>query len=279
MTRHATGEGGGEVVLDRRPSFVAFKIVNFDTDDVQLKPGHVDFINLEILPFLRSPGFVRTRLTGLCSRSGDFAYNVALGERRADKVKAFLLRQLMDPFKALPITTGSAGFTQAFGKSDADGIDDRAVLVEVFLFPTPPSPSPVPIPPPPPNLPEPDYKKKGSAGDDIPMFQVPGGSKLIAPNQNNALSFGAGTIVDCVVSGAFVAHVTISEGKDKRTVIPNITGTAEEFDRFGRVPVPWNFDFKVSSEFASKAGAATVTCYSDWIKGMPDPSQPTPHTP
>jgi hypothetical protein len=95
----------------------------------------------------------------------------------------------------------------------------------------------------------------------------------VQTNADNNLVFTAGTIVDCVVSGAGVAQVTISEGKDKRTVIPNITWTFEEFDRFGKVPVPWNFNFKLSSEFASKAGTAAVICYSEWVKGLPFPSQ------
>jgi hypothetical protein len=232
---------------------------------------HASFIDQEILPFLRSRAFIRARLTGLASRTGNFAYNLGLGQRRADNVQIYLFRQLTNTFKALPINTGSAGYTQAFGKSDVDGADDRAVLVEVFLSPAPPSPAPIPMPPPPPNLRVPDYVKKGSAGNDIPMFQVPQGSRLIATNSDNQLSFVAGTIVDCVVSGTGVAHVTISEGQDKRTVIPNINGTSEEFDKFGKLPLSWNFNFKVSSEFASKAGVATVVCFSDWVKGLPDP--------
>lgn len=276
MARHATGSGSGTVVLDRRPGYIAFKLVNFDIDDAHLKPGHVDFITREILPFLRSPGFHRARLTGLASRSGDFTYNLALGQRRADGVETFLFTQLTKEFKALRIDTESAGFAQAFGKSDADGMDDRAVLVEVLLSPAPPAPSPVRIPPPPPNLREPDYLKKGSAGNDIPMFQVPRGFKLIQTNQDNRLVFSAGQIVDCVVSGAGVAHVTISESKDKRTIIPSAFGSSEEFDKFGKIPLGWNFDFKFSSEFASKSGTASVICFSDWVKGIPDPSQPKP---
>ena len=277
--RHpTTGPGSGKVELDRRPSFVAFKLVNFDIDDEQLKPGHVDFIEQEILPLLKTPHFVRAQLTGEASRTGDFGYDMQLGQRRADSVKTYLFRKLTDTFKALPIDTTSVGRTQALGKSDADGADDRGVLVEVFLGLPPPKPVPPPKPNPNPNPNpdpdrEPDYVKKGSAGDDIPMFEVPGGAKLIQTNADNSLSFSAGTIVDCWVRGVGVGPVTISEGKEKRTVLPAITGQVEEFDRFGKVPVPWNFDFKLSSTFASKAGTAAVICYSDWVKGLPLPPQ------
>lgn len=269
MTRHATGPGGGKVEVDSRPTYVAFKLVNFDIDDAHMKQEHVNFIDREILPFLRASGFRRARLTGLASRTGGFAYDMHLGQRRAEAVKSYLFRQLTDTFKALPIDAVSAGFTQAFGKADVDGADDRAVLVEVFSTHARPKPAPVPVPPPPPNLPWPDYVKKGSDGNDIPMFQVPHGNKLIRTSGDNILSFSAGQVVDCVVTGAGVAHVTISESGDKRTVLPSVLGTVEEFDKFGKLPVPWNFSFKLSSEFASASGAAGVICYSEWVKGMP----------
>jgi hypothetical protein len=273
MARHpTTGPGSGKVELDRRPSFVVFKLVNFDIDDEHLKPGHVDFIEREILPLLKTPNCIRARLMGEASRTGAFSYDMQLGQRRSDNVKDYLFRQLTDRSKALPIDTGSVGFTQAKGKSDVDGADDRAVLVEVFLSLPPPKPGPIPPPPPPVPSREPDYIKKGSAGDGIPMFQVPGGSKLIQTNADNSLSFSAGTIVDCWVRGAGVGHVTISEGNEKRTVIPNINGSVEEFDRFGKVPAPWTFNFKIAAGFGS-AGTASVICYSEWVKGLPLPPQ------
>lgn len=269
MTRHATGPGGGKVEIDRRPHFVAFKLVNFDIDDARMKREHVDFIDREILPLLRARTFRRARLTGLTSRTGGFAYDMQLGQRRAENVRSFLFRQLTDTFKALPIDTASAGLTQALGKSDKDGADDRAVLIEVFSAHAPDKPPPIRIPPPPPNPLEPDYIKTDSAGHGTPMFQVPTGKRLIRTNGDNTLSFGAGQIVDCVVSGTGVAHVTISEGQDKRTVVPHRTGTVEEFTRFGKPPLFWNFNFKLSSEFTSGSGTLAVVCYSEWIKGMP----------
>ena len=204
MTRHATGPGGGKVEVDSRPTYVAFKLVNFDIDDAHMKQEHVNFIDREILPFLRASGFRRARLTGLASRTGGFAYDMHLGQRRAEAVKSYLFRQLTDTFKALPIDAVSAGFTQAFGKADVDGADDRAVLVEVFSTHARPKPAPVPVPPPPPNLPWPDYVKKGSDGNDIPMCQVPHGNKLIRTSGDNILSFSAGQVVDCVLHDLLV---------------------------------------------------------------------------
>jgi hypothetical protein len=39
------------------------------------------------------------------------------------------------------------------------------------------------------------------------------------------------------------------------------------------VPINWNLDFKMTPIVAAKAGVAGVTCFSDWIKGMPLPPQ------
>jgi hypothetical protein len=210
-------------------------------------------------------------LTGLTSRTGGATYDVRLGQQRADRVKSYLFRQLTDTFKALPIDAVSAGKNMATGRSDRDGTEDRSVIVEVFLFPAPPSPPPIPMPPLPRKIPPvPDYIKKGSGspGMDIPMFQVPNGKRLIATNTDNTLSFSAGTIVDCVVMGVGAAHVTIVEGRTKVTVQPTLAGASEEFDKFGKLPMSWKFDFKVSSEFFPRASVATVICFSDWIPGM-----------
>lgn len=102
------------------------------------------------------------------------------------------------------------------------------------------------------------------------MFEVPKGKRLIQTNADNSLFFSAGQIVDCVIMGILVGPVTVSESGRKVTVIPTLEGSTEEFDKFGKNPVPWNFDFKMSSTFASKAGTATVICFSDWLPGMPE---------
>lgn len=113
MTRQATGPGRGELLLDRRPSFVAFKLTNFDIDDDHLKDQQTEFIDTEILPLLRSRDTIRARLTGITSRTGTFVYDLALGQRRADRVRSYLLKELVASSKAVPIDTASAGKGQA----------------------------------------------------------------------------------------------------------------------------------------------------------------------
>jgi hypothetical protein len=306
--KNETGLGGGTWVLDNRPSFVILKLVNFNINSAALKEGHTDFIETEILPFLRSPTFVRARLTGMTSRTGGYAYDMGLGQRRADSVQRYLFTKLSGTFKSIDtgIDKASLGNTSAIGKSDVDGADDRAVLIEIFLQAAKPTPPRVTPPPPPPPTgqtgagegdistaggPIPEYVKKGSAGDDIPMFRVPGGSKMVRRSSvvDNTLSFEAGSIVDCVVTGVGV-QMTISEGPgegDKRTARPIFeAGITEEYSKFGEAPIHWNFSFELTGGTAHVpvvGGLGNVICYSDWIKGMPVPfdgrGRPRPRTP
>lgn len=311
-----TGAGSGKIVVDGRPVIVIAVVVNFDIESAVLKPGHTAFIDAKILPLLRSWTVTRARLTGLASRTGSSAYDLGLGQRRAQSVQSYLFSKLSGTFKSIDtgIDTASEGHTHALGKSDVVGANDRAVRIEIFFafaglmanpgfsVPDPDAPkfrSVSPPPPPPYDPNEPDkniiaeirradtaYIKKGSAGDDIRMFLVIGGSKTITEDGDNRLRFEAGDIVDCKVSAVGV-HLTISEGvseQDKRTVVPSMVGTTEEYLKLNERPVPWSFNFTFSGiESGSVSSIANVICYSNWIKGMADPfggkGTPRPRTP
>jgi hypothetical protein len=268
MSIRATGPGTGSVVLDRRPTYLAFRLGNFDIEGDKMKAEHIQFIENEVLPWIRSPRFIEARLGGLTSRTGSFSYDFALGRRRSADVEKYLyFRLAKDGVSALPISNASYSYELALGKSDIDGSEDRAVIIEIFMAHRAPPPPPTPRPD---NESDniPAYVKTVD-GTAIPMYLVPHGTRLITQNADNRLTFFAGQVVDCYIAGFGAAVVTIAESGTKKSIEPTVTGVGESFTKFGQPPIPWTFDFKPSSTIAIKAGVDTVTCYSDWITGMP----------
>jgi hypothetical protein len=272
MTKKATGPGSGRVLEDVRSAFIVCKLSNFDVEDDSLKAEHRNFIKEEIVPIVKRPDALRAYVVGMTSKTGSYDYDRQLGQRRAEHVRTELMLQ-MPPQAMVPIITSSVSKSQALGRSDVDGQDDRAVVVEVFMKYAPPSPNPNPQPEPNPDPIRPPAYIKDPSGGRIPMYQA--ASRMVTPNDANGLSFHGGTYVDCVLRGAGTV-VNVSFGNDKRTVVTTFNGVTEEFVMVGRLPVRWRFDFKQQGTLASKEGPVSVTCYSDWVDGMPMPSKEEP---
>ncbi|MBI3469533.1 MAG: hypothetical protein HY000_41555 [Planctomycetes bacterium] len=274
-----TGDGAGKVETDRRPVYVAFRLVNYNIDDPAMKSQHLDFIEREILPVISTGVPWMVRLRGMCSRSGDHQHNLELSTDRAVRVEGYLLGALQrDKRRAYRIDKVGVGFTAARGQSDKDGADDRAVVIEVFNAFKPPKPKPEkPDPPPNPQPgPLPAYENDGT-----PMFAVPETCMFITQGRDNTVAFAAGQIVDVHLSGLGAAPVQITSGNEKRTVLAAVGGTVEQFATFGKPPVGWKFDFTMNATVGASASVASVCFYSDWVPGMPRPGrgEPRPKTP
>jgi hypothetical protein len=263
-----TGDGAGKVVTDRRPVYIAFRLVNYDIDGPAMKSQHAEFIDQEILPVISTGAPWTVHIRGMCSRSGDYNHNMDLSHDRAAMVENYLRKALeRDRRRTYRIDRVGVGFTTASGQSDKDGADDRAVLIEVFnAFQPPKPPKEKPDPPPNPHPgPSPAYENDG-----IPMFPVPDTTRYLMLSQDNSVAFSAGQVVDVHVGGVGAGPVQIKTGNEKRSVVPEPNGKVEQFATLGRVPIPWKFEFTLTSAHLT-VNVASVRFYSDWVPGMPRP--------
>ncbi|TVQ91601.1 MAG: peptidoglycan-associated lipoprotein Pal [Chromatiaceae bacterium] len=68
------------------------KVVYFDYDVAEIKPQYTDLLRTHAGYIYQTPG-VRVTLEGHTDERGTRAYNLALGERRADAVRRFLVAE------------------------------------------------------------------------------------------------------------------------------------------------------------------------------------------
>jgi peptidoglycan-associated lipoprotein len=71
-------------------SMVALKDVHFDFDRYEIRPSDADILKKDYLWFKENPT-TRVMIEGNCDERGSIEYNLALGQRRADAAKDFLL--------------------------------------------------------------------------------------------------------------------------------------------------------------------------------------------
>lgn len=105
-------------------------LLNFDIDGDTPKSEHERFLVDNVVPLLEIPGVV-VRLRGVASRSGSDAHNLALSQRRVDKVQAFLRRH--GPAN-VQVDRQAVGEADAAAAGQADRTEDeafRAVIVSV----------------------------------------------------------------------------------------------------------------------------------------------------
>lgn len=109
---------------------LAASLYNYDIDGDTPKPPHEKFLVENVVPLLEIPGVVIV-LRGLASRTGSDAHNLALSQRRIDKVKAFLRKHGPANVQVAPTAAGEA---DAAAAGQADKTEDeafRAVLISV----------------------------------------------------------------------------------------------------------------------------------------------------
>src|SRR5262245_52456965 len=123
MLRH-TGPGKVEtfpISATDTTTAVAGLLFNFDFDGDTPKPKHEEWLRDNVVPLLPLPG-VKVILRGEASRAGRDAYNLALSQRRVDKVIAFLRRHGMG---ASQFVRQAAGEGDARLAGQADNTDDE----------------------------------------------------------------------------------------------------------------------------------------------------------
>src|SRR5690242_8272794 len=91
----AKSTGPGRFEIDTRysgPGMLKALLSNFDIDGDAPKPAHTQFLDQRVVPLLEfDRGHIWMR--GSASRSGSNAHNMALSERRVDKVADHLKQQ------------------------------------------------------------------------------------------------------------------------------------------------------------------------------------------
>jgi OOP family OmpA-OmpF porin len=104
-------------------------IIYFDFDKYALKdmkPAEVAKMK-DLVAFLKANPGVEVRLNGHTDWHGSDAYNLKLGERRANTVKAYLVDNGIDAKK---ISTLSKGESELVSKTDAK-LDRRVVVIQI----------------------------------------------------------------------------------------------------------------------------------------------------
>jgi peptidoglycan-associated lipoprotein len=69
---------------------VMLKDINFDFDKSNIRPGDGEILKQDVDWFKANPGS-KVRIEGNCDERGTIEYNLALGQRRADSTKKYLM--------------------------------------------------------------------------------------------------------------------------------------------------------------------------------------------
>lgn len=139
--------GPGVVTTDPRVPAGGIRAVmsNFDIDGADVKREFQTFLMTRVVPILTGPR-ARGWLQGSASHTGSDAHNLALSERRARAVEAFLVA---NGVAASRLTVSAVGESEA-NPLVSENAPDRAVgvLAAPLLSPPPPPPRPAPSAPP-----------------------------------------------------------------------------------------------------------------------------------
>lgn len=83
------------VVVAPAPVVVALKDINYDFDKYNIRPGDAEILKGNAGWFKANPG-KKMRVEGHCDERGTVEYNLALGQKRADAAKAFIVNLGVD---------------------------------------------------------------------------------------------------------------------------------------------------------------------------------------
>jgi peptidoglycan-associated lipoprotein len=88
------------------PSSTGFdKKIYFDFDKFNLSSEATETLN-ELVAFLKTNVNLKVKIEGNCDERGTIEYNLALGERRANTARDFLISQGIDPLRVSTISYG-----------------------------------------------------------------------------------------------------------------------------------------------------------------------------
>lgn len=151
-----TRTGPGRVSEQRSGGDIRGRLYNFDIDGHQLKPEHMNWLNVRALPVLAGHPFSNVWITGTTSRSATSEHNRELSRRRAAQVATYLENRSVSRSQVCrdAAWVTAAGEDLSTSPSDEDEFE-RAVLIHIHPLviytaphlprPTPPTPPPRPI--------------------------------------------------------------------------------------------------------------------------------------
>ncbi|HET7922428.1 MAG TPA: peptidoglycan-associated lipoprotein Pal [Gammaproteobacteria bacterium] len=114
--------------LDDPNSVLAQRIVYFDFDKSNIRTDFLDVLT-EHAKYLIAHPEQKMRIEGYTDERGTVEYNIALGDRRAQAVRRFLLFQGVAPDQLTTVSYGEAHPEDAGHNEDAWAKNRRAVLV------------------------------------------------------------------------------------------------------------------------------------------------------
>ncbi|HVC37565.1 MAG TPA: OmpA family protein [Gammaproteobacteria bacterium] len=93
--------------LDDPSNILYKKVVYFDFDKSNIKPEFLDLLTAHAKYLIANPN-QKIRIEGYTDERGTWEYNIALGDRRAQSVRRFLLFQGVNPDQLSTVSYGEA---------------------------------------------------------------------------------------------------------------------------------------------------------------------------
>ncbi|MGH8399205.1 MAG: peptidoglycan-associated lipoprotein Pal [Gammaproteobacteria bacterium] len=114
--------------LDNPSSILYKKVVYFDFDKSNIKPEFLDLLTAHAKYLIANPN-QKVRIEGYTDERGTWEYNIALGDRRAQSVRRFLLFQGVNPDQLTTVSYGEAHPVCSEHNEGCWSQNRRAVLV------------------------------------------------------------------------------------------------------------------------------------------------------
>jgi peptidoglycan-associated lipoprotein len=114
--------------LDDPSNILYKKTVYFDFDKSNIKPEFLDLLTAHAKYLIAHPE-ARVRIEGYTDERGTWEYNIALGDRRAQSLRRFLLFQGVNPDQLSTVSYGEAHAVCSEHNEGCWHLNRRAVLV------------------------------------------------------------------------------------------------------------------------------------------------------
>ncbi|MDE2091007.1 MAG: peptidoglycan-associated lipoprotein Pal [Gammaproteobacteria bacterium] len=129
MTSTATAPTQAQISPLDDPSNILYKkVVYFDFDKSNIKPDFLDLLTAHAKYLIANPN-QKIRIEGYTDERGTWEYNIALGDRRAQSVRRFLLFQGVNPDQISTVSYGEAHAVCNEHNESCWSQNRRAVLV------------------------------------------------------------------------------------------------------------------------------------------------------
>ncbi len=116
---------GSNIPLDLDQGLGLFRNIYFDFDSAELNPRAIEDLNYNLMVLNQQPNLIVT-LEGHCDVRGTKEYNYALGQRRANSVRNWLIMNGISSTRLKTVSYGS-DMPVALGNSEEDHATNRRV--------------------------------------------------------------------------------------------------------------------------------------------------------